>query len=325
MTVTISAPGKIHLLGEHMVVYGKPALLAAIDKRLYINIKNQSARQAQDKNSKIKNKEKIIIISPEKDSLVRKIIEVFKNSYSINKLPPLEITITSQIPVGCGLGSSAALSSSLIGALMKFVKNIWNPVQINELSYEVEKFAHGHPSGADNTTVVFGGMVWFRREFDFLKLIWSLPPQNYHIPKFFLINSGKPLESTKEMVTQVNRLYNRNKKKIEEVFNDQEKETKRLLVSLKEGNSGDLVSSIRQGERNLEKIEIVSSFAQKIIREIEEKGGAAKVCGAGGKKGRSGILLCFHPSFSILQKIAQKYETPIMPVQLGGEGIKIEQ
>jgi mevalonate kinase len=325
MTVTISAPGKIHLLGEHMVVYGKPALLAAIDKRLYINIKNQSARQAQDKNSKIKNKEKIIIISPEKDSLVRKIIEVFKNSYSINKLPPLEITITSQIPVGCGLGSSAALSSSLIGALMKFVKNIWNPVQINELSYEVEKFAHGHPSGADNTTVVFGGMVWFRREFDFLKSIWSLPPQNYHIPKFFLINSGKPLESTKEMVTQVNRLYNRNKKKIEEVFNDQEKETKRLLVSLKEGNSGDLVSSIRQGERNLEKIEIVSSFAQKIIREIEEKGGAAKVCGAGGKKGRSGILLCFHPSFSILQKIAQKYETPIMPVQLGGEGIKIEQ
>jgi len=325
MTVTISAPGKIHLLGEHMVVYGKPALLAAIDKRLYINIKNQSARQAQDKNSKIKNKEKIIIISPEKDSLVRKIIEVFKNSYSINKLPPLEITITSQIPVGCGLGSSAALSSSLIGALMKFVKNIWNPVKINELSYEVEKFAHGHPSGADNTTVVFGGMVWFRREFDFLKSIWSLPPQNYHIPKFFLINSGKPLESTKEMVTQVNRLYNRNKKKIEEVFNDQEKETKRLLVSLKEGNSGDLVSSIRQGERNLEKIEIVSSFAQKIIREIEEKGGAAKVCGAGGKKGRSGILLCFHPSFSILQKIAQKYETPIMPVQLGGEGIKIEQ
>ena len=325
MTVTISAPGKIHLLGEHMVVYGKPALLAAIDKRLYINIKNQSARQAQDKNSKIKNKEKIIIISPEKDSLVRKIIEVFKNSYSINKLPPLEITITSQIPVGCGLGSSAALSSSLIGALMKFVKNILNPVQINELSYEVEKFAHGHPSGADNTTVVFGGMVWFRREFDFLKSIWSLPPQNYHIPKFFLINSGKPLESTKEMVTQVNRLYNRNKKKIEEVFNDQEKETKRLLVSLKEGNSGDLVSSIRQGERNLEKIEIVSSFAQKIIREIEEKGGAAKVCGAGGKKGRSGILLCFHPSFSILQKIAQKYETPIMPVQLGGEGIKIEQ
>ena len=303
MTVTISAPGKIHLLGEHMVVYGKPALLAAIDKRLYINIKNQSARQAQDKNSKIKNKEKIIIISPEKDSLVRKIIEVFKNSYSINKLPPLEITITSQIPVGCGLGSSAALSSSLIGALMKFVKNIWNPVQINELSYEVEKFAHGHPSGADNTTVVFGGMVWFRREFDFLKSIWSLPPQNYHIPKFFLINSGKPLESTKEMVTQVNRLYNRNKKKIEEVFNDQEKETKRLLVSLKEGNSGDLVSSIRQGERNLEKIEIVSSFAQKIIREIEEKGGAAKVCGAGGKKGRSGILLCFHPSFQSCRRL----------------------
>src|SRR6266481_390994 len=36
--ITVSAPGKIHLMGEHTVVYGKPALLAAINKRCFVEI-----------------------------------------------------------------------------------------------------------------------------------------------------------------------------------------------------------------------------------------------------------------------------------------------
>ena len=36
--ITIFVPAKIHLLGEHAVVYGKPALLAAINKRISVQI-----------------------------------------------------------------------------------------------------------------------------------------------------------------------------------------------------------------------------------------------------------------------------------------------
>ncbi|MCC6010683.1 MAG: hypothetical protein LM588_06845, partial [Fervidicoccaceae archaeon] len=35
MRVTASAPGKITLFGEHAVVYGYPALVVAINKRIY--------------------------------------------------------------------------------------------------------------------------------------------------------------------------------------------------------------------------------------------------------------------------------------------------
>src|SRR3989338_7218031 len=180
MQFTVSAPGKIHLLGEHVVVYGKPALIAAIDKRLYATIKI--------KNSKVKIK----------NDLINKTIEVFKNAFKLEELPNLEISISSQIPVGSGLGSSAALAVALIGVLMKAVLNIWNPVKINELAYEVEKLQHGNPSGGDNTAVTFGGLLWYRREFEFLKSIWSLPMTQYKIPRFALVDTGRPEESTKE-------------------------------------------------------------------------------------------------------------------------------
>ena len=43
--VKVSVPGKVHLMGEHAVVYGKPALLAAIDKRLTVTIEKHDTLQ----------------------------------------------------------------------------------------------------------------------------------------------------------------------------------------------------------------------------------------------------------------------------------------
>ncbi len=318
MSVIVSSPGKIHLLGEHAVVYGKPALLAAIDKRLYVKVKRLDSYQGTtDTGVRIK--------TSEGGKLILECISVFRKAFVIKKFPPLEINVSSNISTGSGLGSSAALSASVIGALMKGVKNIWNPVRINELAFEVEKMAHGNPSGADNTTVVFGGLVWYRKEFDFLKSIWSLPLSPYKIPSFFLIDSGRPKESTKEMVEFVSLLYKRRKGMMESVFSDQELQTKKLLLSFRKDNKSEMIEALKCGERNLEKMGVVGAKAYKIIREIEVSGGAGKICGAGGKKEGSGMILCFLHNKSVLQKIAQKYSTSLLPVKLGEEGIRVEQ
>ena len=163
MQITVSTPGKIILSGEHTVVYGFPAILTAINRRLYVTVRSSGKpnRRADDI--------KIINANIKDEHLVRKSIEVFRENFKIDKLPSLEMEISTDIPPNRGLGSSASVSSAVIGALMKGILNIWNPLKINELSFIVEKSQHANPSGADNTIVTFGGLIWYRKEFDFLK------------------------------------------------------------------------------------------------------------------------------------------------------------
>ena len=37
-SVTVSAPGKAHLIGEHAVVGGEPAIIGAVGRRLYLTV-----------------------------------------------------------------------------------------------------------------------------------------------------------------------------------------------------------------------------------------------------------------------------------------------
>lgn len=316
-TVTVSAPGKIHLLGEHAVVYGYPALLSSIDRRLSVQITPIPVSRG--------NESGIPIETPEANlELVRYVIRLFEDKFHNGTLTGIAINIFSGIPAGSGMGSSAAVSAALFGALLKYFRNIWNPTAVNNLAYEAEKHSHGNPSGADNTTVTFGGLIWYRREFDFLKSIWQLPVKQYTIPRFALINTGRPFETTAEMVSSVKRLYTENQKRIVSIFSDQEKLTKKLLLSLKSNDMSAMRSAIFYGERNLEKIGVVGKTAHQLIREIEKNGGVAKVCGAGGKKRGSGMVLCYHKDMAVLSEIAGRCRLDFMEVHLGGEGIRLE-
>ncbi|OGF99445.1 mevalonate kinase [Candidatus Gottesmanbacteria bacterium RBG_13_37_7] len=318
MSVTVSAPGKIYLLGEHSVVYGKPALLAVIDRRIYVKCQSASRR------TNVKGQKGIKIISSQNTYLIERAISVFQKYYAIRDIPPIEISVISEVPPGSGLGSSAALSAAIIGALMKYIKNEWDLKCINDLVFEVEKTAHGHPSGADNCAVIYGGLLWFRKESEELKLISSLPQKSYKIPTFILIDSGRPKETTKKMVEAVALLFQKKRKDMEAIMSSQENGTKRLLLALRDGNHKEIVNSIKIGSANLQKMGVVGTNALKIIREVERAGGAAKISGAGGVKKGSGFIMCFHDKSDRIKRIANKFGVSSSPVILGGEGIRIE-
>ncbi|MBI4036159.1 mevalonate kinase [Candidatus Daviesbacteria bacterium] len=307
--IKFSAPGKIHLLGEHSVVYGKPALIAAVNLRLTVTIQNAKATY----------------IDPTVEKYgIRKIVEsIVKKAFKIKHIPPYKLEISSQLPIGAGLGSSAASSAAYITALLSFLKIKWDLNLINNLAYEAERVFHGNPSGGDNSTVVFGGLIWFRKEDPSLKLI---QPLQLTIPtqlakNFVLINTGTPKETTLEMVTLVKNLYKKRPNLVEKFLTNQESLVRQLLNVIKECNEKEFIKIIKAGEQNLESIGVVSPLVKPIIRKIEQAGGAAKICGAGGKTGPTGILLAYHQDKSKLENIAKSFNLSFFSTALGVEGI----
>lgn len=312
--IRVSVPGKVHLMGEHAVVYGAPAFLAAINRRLTVSIEAGGDGVVWAGH-----------IPDEVKKYGDHILSLIAKEQNMETLPPLSISVQSDIPFGYHLGSSAAFAVAIIGAVVYFLKKTWNPVTINTLAFEAEKFVHGNPSGGDNTIVTFGGWVWFRKELPFLKSIWQLPMKlPGALNHFHLINTGKPEETTGEMVKLV---ATRMKEKVlgmKERFEENEEQARRMAVAIKEGDEGTLIDAMKKGERTLEGMGVVSDSAKSIIRAIEKRGGAAKILGGGGDRGAVGFLLAYHPDHDLLAKIGNDYAYPVEQIVLGEEGIRLE-
>jgi mevalonate kinase len=274
--VKVSAPGKVILSGEHAVVYGHPALLTAVSRRLSI------ARERGKKR-----------------------------------------LIDSNIPIGCGMGSSAAYAVALSALKLKLDGKKWDLQRINNEAYKMEKKQHGNPSGGDNTVVTYGGFLWYRKEIESFK-IFSTVKITRKLPEFFIIDTGRPKETTKEMIQFIGEKRTKNPRAVNNIFREIEEITRAFLKFLTIGG-GDLSELIRENQTLLEKLGVVSNFTSSIAKEISKIGGAAKISGAGGRKLSSGILLVHHLDTSKLLHFAKRRNLKIFSVKLGEEGVRIDR
>jgi mevalonate kinase len=128
--VTVSAPGKLILFGEHAVVYGKPAVAIAINLRT-------KCKLIQDIPERIRN------------PYVETILKIL-NVKNIN------VKISSDIPIGSGMGSSSALTVSVICALL--ANNIIHE-KIAKLAFQVEHEVQGRASPIDTSISTHGSCI----------------------------------------------------------------------------------------------------------------------------------------------------------------------
>ena len=163
------APAKVILVGEHFCVHGAPAVSMAIN--LYARVKVRLDREKKGVKVSMEGVPptfKVRVAEGKVEALYplkMAVEEVLRRaSEKLSKpLPGLEVKISSQIPVGAGLGSSASLASATIAASARILGLNPSKEAIIELCSIPERFIHGNPSGIDPTTVVLGGMIVFRR------------------------------------------------------------------------------------------------------------------------------------------------------------------
>lgn len=309
--IIYSAPGKVILSGEHAVVYGKPALVSAIDKRLTLTLHESATTKYTD------------TVMPIVEETVR---EFLKQKKEMIRDCGYTYSISSTIPMGRGLGSSAAYSATIAAGLLElFTGREWSIPEINVCAYKIEKYFHKNSSGVDTSTSVMGGLLYYRKEFEFLKTISSL---SIKIPKQFtdrllLIDTGKPVETTGDMVQQVGASYNANPKKMEGLLNEIEKITKRFVVSLMKEDMVLFKESIYENELALEKLGVVSPSTKKLLERMS-KYGAGKVTGGGGKTKSSGFVLFLASAKKEMEEILEKEKIPYTSLVPSYIGLKKE-
>ncbi|PIS15633.1 hypothetical protein COT62_02640 [Candidatus Roizmanbacteria bacterium CG09_land_8_20_14_0_10_41_9] len=287
-----SAPAKVIISGEHAVVYGRPALVSAIHLRLTCSL---------DASRGTTNTKNVLFVAEKvKEYLTRKKI-TFRNI-------PFRCKISSDIPIGRGLGSSAAFSVATTAAfLFLYTGREFDKETISDIAHEVEKRFHQNASGVDTCASCFGGLIYYRKEFKFLKKISPLP---FKVPKIiedrlYLIDSGKPAENTAEMVRLVEEQYAIKPARMERILNMIEKSTKKVTIAIAEGNQFCFKKALQENQRALEKLKVVSGEAKRLLLRLK-RFGVGKITGAGGKKQGSGFILFYTDDNDKFENYCQK-------------------
>jgi len=164
-----SACGKIILLGEHAVVYGRPAIALPIPLAVEATIR----KEGKGVNIVIPRwglEQPVHANTQGLSGILARILAEFDLQDA-----DMTIEVFPHVPRAMGLGGSSALAVSVLRALShNYSLNLTNE-RINELAYECEKAAHGTPSGVDNTVATYGTVLRYQRQaeqarFDTLKL-----------------------------------------------------------------------------------------------------------------------------------------------------------
>ena len=170
-----AAPGKVILFGEHSVVYGQPAIAAALGHGLGATVQADGGgatlnipRWGADG----------LVIRPSKDGKGDAMSRAFAVALERSNLPldsDVRVTIDGQLPLGVGLGSSAAFAVALLRGLSDFAGLRLLGSSLSEGAAEIEQIFHGNPSGLDHTVVITGQCLHFTRNAVPQSVNWSLP------------------------------------------------------------------------------------------------------------------------------------------------------
>ncbi|CDP20121.1 unnamed protein product [Coffea canephora] len=259
---------------------------------------------------------------------------------SIHGCKPAKATVNSELPLGSGLGSSAAFCVALSAALLALSDSVkldfghqgWQIFGdseldlVNKWAFEGEKIIHGKPSGIDNTVSTYGNMIKFKSG--------ELTRIKTNMPLKMLITNTKVGRNTKALVAGVSERTARHPTAMAAVFNAVDSISNEMATIIQSPVSDDL--AITEKEEKLEELMemnqgllqcmgVSHASIETVLRTTLKFKLSSKLTGAGG----GGCVLTLLPTLlsgTVVDKVIADLEScgfQCLIAGIGGKGMEV--
>ena len=259
-----TAAGKVILLGEHGVVYGRHALALPIPDAVNVTVA-RSGELSHD-------------LPDEFVNLLLDELGVDDRNWCIS--------VESRLPFGKGLGSSAAIAVAIVRAFDKALGLGLDDERVSAVAFESEKLAHGTPSGVDNTLSTFAKPMLFRNDgalrIDSLEISLSPP---------LVIAWGDETGRTSEQVAGVRERHEQSPGQFNALFDEMDRLSRQGAQLLQAARWEELGALMNICHGLLNAIGVSTPSLERMVSLARQSGAVgAKLTGAGG--GGSIVALC---------------------------------
>lgn len=333
--IKVLAPGKLILSGEHSVVHGQPALAMAVNRYVTATVTHETVPQVLFDLSDLSHHSHLSFdaLHHLKEKIKQKYYRFIRGDYSIREVlqKPFElaqfamgiiseslnltvphgvkIRVQSDLPIGCGMGSSAATIVSVMQAISNYMQLNIPQDQLYKLALEVENMQHGHSSGLDLRVAMQGGCLYVQGQELTARSIPTMP--------MYLVNTGTPVTTTGQCVEKVASLFNSTLLK-----NDFADVTRAMDKALQQESWHDMRLAIQRNHQLLTQIGVVPEKVQTFISQIQTNGGAAKICGSGAVSGdKAGAVLVVSEDKNIVTSLATRFGYNVIPISGESRGV----
>lgn len=258
------ASGKLLLFGEHAAVFGYPALGIALNKKLRIEVEGTGDLCFET-----------APLLPKQQKMLSEFLDHLKKTTSLRGT----IKITSEIPVGVGLGSSAALCVAIARLL--------HPEdEVLEKAQEFEKIFHQNPSGVDTSLSFYNQACYF-----------SPKPQMLNDFSYPLVIGALPRKtSTKSLIQMV------------ASHPEKERHLHALGQIAESSQDGNLAELANLAQNHLRALDLSTPELDLVLERGKELGAlGGKLSGAGG----GGAYFLVAPSFEDATRIAEELKNVV--------------
>ena len=282
-----SACGKVILLGEHAVVFNRPALVVPLPLTVEARV-----LRSQDSTLLIPRWGVEQLIPSAEDNpqgLVGVLAVLLRELNPSNE--SISIEVFPNVPRAMGLGGSAAIAVAVIRSLDDYFNlNLTND-RINALAYDCEREAHGTPSGVDNTVATLGKPLLYQKptSSEANNVPYELLKPGRPVPLIIGLSGKESL--TANMVEQVRQARNREPRRYNLMLDQIAELTEGACKAFQKGDLEVLGELMNFNHGCLNAMQLSTPELEEIVF-LARKNGAlgAKITGGGG--GGSIVALC---------------------------------